>query len=762
MKIRLMLAVAVVLIGATTGLWMLGSIEWPGGSQGQLRERPGPSRPPGEIPAEGHFIQLLEEAQRIGYRLPPRSVPLEQSRELAESGFQVQKEALDPEYCSRLGGYRGEPVVSWACRTRFPPAVKQARFGREAGSESGATPDGRYAVWYGDLDEPLPPFDPSHPHQPDVWHPVRGGFSIQLARRQPLLRPSKGYRVRYPIDPDFLSRLNWADSPLSVRDFIQRDVDIDGDLRPALFAPAPTTFVFPLRIPPAGRLQVAIGLLEEGWLHSTGVDFEIALRSPAGNKRVLHTKRLDPRARPEHRRWHDLDVDLSAFAGRRMDLILSTRAGPSEDASYDVAAFASPIVYRPPDRPTPVILIDLDTLRADHLDVYGYSRPTAPVLSEFARSAVVFDQAIAQAPYTLSSQMSILTSLRGDRHGVETYDDQLAPEIRTLASYLAREGYFTKAITDAGAISFRFGFNRGFHSYSEYRGHRGVESDFASDLLRRFRGWIDSWRPHNVFLFVHSYEPHIPYAPPRQHIMRIDPDYWESEKRGSLPLSPRALEQLVARYDGEIHYTDEMVGTILSLLKARGLFEDSLIVVLSDHGEEFYDHGRLNHGHSLYDELIRVPLLIRFPRGAHGGRRIRAQVEMIDVLPTILDALGQPVPEDLDGVSLMRLVREDPDATDTGEPRYAISGTTGVGFSVRSRTHKLIRMPEGDSFFSLLDDPKEQRDLYDPADPQVQEFVRILEAYQKERPTGTPAHGAVAPDLDPDLRDQLRALGYLP
>ncbi len=206
-----------------------------------------------------------------------------------------------------------------------------------------------------------------------------------------------------------------------------------------------------------------------------------------------------------------------------------------------------------------------------------------------------------------------------------------------------------------------------------------------------------------------------------------------------------------------------MLGTIFSLLKTRGLWEESLIIVLSDHGEEFYDHGRLNHGHSLYDELIRVPLLIRFPHGAHGGRRIRAQVEMIDVLPTVLESLGQPIPEGLDGTSLMPLVREDPGAIGADEPRYAISGATDFLLSIRSRTHKLIRTQAGDSsFFSLLDDPKEQRDLYDPADPRVQEFVRILEARRKEWPTREPAKGAVAPDLDEALRDQLRALGYFP
>ncbi len=226
--------------------------------------------------------------------------------------------------------------------------------------------------------------------------------------------------------------------------------------------------------------------------------------------------------------------------------------------------------------------------------------------------------------------------------------------------------------------------------------------------------------------------------------------------------SPRDLEHLIARYDAEILYTDEMLGTILSLLKARGLWEESLIVVLSDHGDEFYEHGHFNHGHSLYDELIRVPLLIRFPHGAHGGRRIRAQVEMIDVLPTVLESLGLPVPEGLDGTSLLPLLREDPGAIDAGEPRYAISGATEVGLAVRSRTHKLIRTPKGDSFFSLLDDPEELRDIYDPADPRVQEFVRILEAYQKERPTRAPSKRTVAADLNEALQDQLRALGYIP
>jgi len=200
------------------------------------------------------------------------------------------------------------------------------------------------------------------------------------------------------------------------------------------------------------------------------------------------------------------------------------------------------------------------------------------------------------------------------------------------------------------------------------------------------------------------------------------------------------------------------------MLKTRGLYEDSVIVVLSDHGDEFYEHGRFNHGHSLYDELIRVPLLIRFPGGAFGGRRIATPVELIDVVPTVLDFLGHPMPDDLDGTSAWPLVQRGPDEEPQHTARYAISAADGVGIAIRSATHKLIRTEAGDAFYSLLDDPGETRDVHDPTDPRVQALVRLLEAHLASRGDPLPPQSG-DPDgpapLDPGLEDRLRALGYL-
>ena len=180
MKTQLISALGVLLIGVATGLWMLGYGKSTARSPSELRDGPGPAGPPGEIPAEGNFVPLLEEVQRMGYRLPSRSVSLDLSQELAGSRFEVQEETLDPEFCSRLGGYRGEPIVSWMCRTRFPPAMKDApSAGSEAGSETGASRSGRYAVWHDGSREPLRQFDPRRNH---IRLPAVGGETRQPPR----------------------------------------------------------------------------------------------------------------------------------------------------------------------------------------------------------------------------------------------------------------------------------------------------------------------------------------------------------------------------------------------------------------------------------------------------------------------------------------------------------------------------------------------------------------------------------------------------
>jgi len=411
------------------------------------------------------------------------------------------------------------------------------------------------------------------------------------------------------------------------------------------------------------------------------------------------------------------------------------------------------------------VVVNLDTLRPDHLELYGYARDTSPALSAFARDAVVFEQAIAQAPWTLPSQLSILTGLYPAGHGVRGLDQRLSTEVETLGTLLGRAGYLTRAIGDAGAMSSEFGFQHGFDSYWQTEQHR---HDYLPDLMRRFRQWFDVWTPENFLLFLHTYEPHEPYAPPQRDLEHYDADYTGTvfERfsfqggRTHFDASERERQHLIARYDGEIRYTDRMFGEVMDQLKARGLYDRALILVMSDHGEEFGEHGGWLHGHSFYDELLRVPLLIKFPAGTIGPMRIAAQGEMIDVLPTVLEFLGVAIPAGLDGVSLLPRIRGEGVQGSPGDTPYAISDRMAEGgVSVRTAKYKLVQMDGKRSFYALEDDPQERHDVYDPQDPTVREFVAVLDAYLARAREATESRAPNAPA--PEVENQLRALGYL-
>ncbi|MCP5058528.1 MAG: sulfatase [bacterium] len=725
----------------------------------------GASRPPAREPLAGTTVHLLDAVDSIGWEIPARSLPAEIRQELQAADFRIEGELLD-RGCTHFAGYRGSPFDSWLCRTRFPLDVQHETdlnlivMGGKAGARSR-----EIGVYDEVAAEALPRRDPDRPDAIDTWIPVREGFV--LFRRPAGLDapPEVTYRVRYPVARDYLASLEFAESGLDPMGFALREIEIDGDVRPALFAPAPAAYTFTLVVPPDGRLNVGIGVLEEGWFESDGVTFTISAGLPDGEALVLHSQRLSPRDGATSRRWHDLDVDLAALSGKTVELILSTS---DPEPGFDLGAFAAPILYSAKIERTPVVLVDIDTLRADHLEAYGYDRPTSPVIRAFAEESVVFETAIAQAPWTLPSQMSILTGRYPVSHGVRGPGHQLDRSIPTLATLLRGSGYFTKAITDGAFMSHRFGFHHGFDSYSEHRGQRAHSYSLVADLMRRFRQWFDLWVPRNNFLLIHSFETHAPYAPPDPAVRLFDAGYrgtvgerfnraFVHRATDGFQASSREREHLTARYDGEIRYVDETLGRIFQMLRTRGVYDEALVILVSDHGEEFFDHGGWQHGQTFFDEMIRVPLIMKFPRGTIAPRRVTRQVEMIDVVPTILDYLNLEGGDRLDGESLLPLLSADPDS---GSAVAISEQSDGPGIAIRTRTHKWIRSAEGVRVYSLLDDPTESQPLADVDPRLLHEFEAIADAYLERERAQAPGTGELKP-ISPGLEMRLRALGYL-
>ena len=276
----------------------------------------------------------------------------------------------------------------------------------------------------------------------------------------------------------------------------------------------------------------------------------------------------------------------------------------------------------PQYRDTPIILISIDTLRADRLPIYGYRQGSTPELDRLGRDALVFDAVYSHCPLTLPSHASLLTGELPTHHGVrDNIGYTLKPGIQTLATRFKSAGYATGAAVSAYVLRHQTGIAAGFDFFDdaiEMAGNGESLSDTQRDgraTVDALAGWIDRQADPKIFAFLHLYEPHTPYAPPPSH-------------------------RLANPYDGEIAYADELVGRLLDRIKARGWLDRAIVAVVSDHGEGLGDHGEAEHGILLYREALHVPWILRLPGGAGGGRRVAGTLGIVDVAATLLDLAG--------------------------------------------------------------------------------------------------------------------------
>jgi arylsulfatase A-like enzyme len=442
------------------------------------------------------------------------------------------------------------------------------------------------------------------------------------------------------------------------------------EYRNTLFARAPASIAYDIPIP-AGGPVLHFGL---GVAGKAPVTFRV-LAGPA--KTELFSKQVSD---PD--RWEDAEADLSAYAGTTAHIVLEI----ASSAPGAVGFWANPLVTSRtlPRRPN-VLLYVVCTLRPDHTSLYGYGRETTPYLKQLGASSVVFDDAVAQASWTKASVPSILTSLQAYAHGLVNESDTIPRGAVTMAEQLRAAGYVTASIVANPFAGRASGLERGFDYVMEYpvvQRQRTDAVDRGTDsaaINRAIMPWLELHRDEPLFLFILSTDPHAPYRPPAEFEKQFtNPAETEQFNRDYAKLrdiraygggatvnraeirakgiDPDAfLRRAVDRYDGEIAHNDRSIQSLTAKFKDLGLLDNTLVIVASDHGEEFWEHGLGAHGHSLYSELIHVVLMMWNPKLIPHPRRVADTVQLIDILPTVLDLLGLKPADGIEGRSLVPL-----------------------------------------------------------------------------------------------------------
>jgi arylsulfatase A-like enzyme len=582
-----------------------------------------------------------------------------------------------------------------------------------------------------------------------------------------------------------------------------------------LVARTPDTLRFEVTLPARPVLDLAVGTVEEA-----PVRFRVRVE-PGGNE----AREVLERTVTRPHRWEAVPIDLSAWADRKVTLALTIEA----DTPGAVGFWGAPVVRSlgampratgataAVERPQGVILVWADTFRRDHMGAYGYSRPTTPVLDRLAREGVLFRDCIGQATWTKVATPSLFTSLYPSAHGVNDFMDRLPSSATTLAEVYREAGYATLSLS---SILFTGRFSNLHQGFEEVHEDSSLpdrsSSKTAREYVDRLLPWLESHREVPFFVFLHVADPHDPYRPyPPYDTMWADASKTEEHERRGKALRKAIADPLLRNmgsamptreelvkvgidpedyvqhdrdwYDGSIRGLDAEMGRLTERLRALGLDQRTLLVFTGDHGEEFLEHGRMLHGQSVYGELANMALMFWGPGIVPPGLEVPDTVQTIDLMPTLLEASGLPLPPSLQGRSLLPLVarmgsggavradRSGPWAdrpaitekavtVDNGAPPPRDTESVAVVFDGFKLIHNTKR-PPGHPEYELFDhrsDPLDGTDIAARRPEIVHRLGRELEAWRKAVPASRLKPDAeAARTLNKDELERLRALGYV-
>lgn len=538
-------------------------------------------------------------------------------------------------------------------------------------------------------------------------------------------------------------------------------VELMGEVRDAVLVPAAGELSLPLEVPAAAsapRLRFQLGALPEAVREKgDGSRLTVAFVDDAGETE-LGVRELDPKNDRDARGWQRVDLDLTPVAGRTGRLVFRVTDVDDVPDELDALLVATPRVEpASADAKAPaynVLLIGVDTLRADRMSAFGYDRDTTPALAALAAEGVRFDETRAQAPWTLPSFSSTLTSLYPSAHGAGRggHDEwePIDPTTLALAEVLARNGYETVGIVANGLISPRYGLDQGFDSYRSAWSMESVQTDTPRVIDFVERHDATPW-----FLFWHIMDPHLPYDAPLEFRQKFTDPAYKGRFGGSRPnvpfqvldprpgrrwfahegppkppdLTPEDVQYVADYYDAEIAEMDAAVGRVLDALRANGQYERTIVAFVADHGEGLGDHGHYHHGYTLFDDQVHIPMLLRIP-GAHVGRVIERPVAAIDLAPTLLGALGIAIPDTFQGVDRLAANAPADDHFFIEYPTYDSSAEKGWIEGRFKYLHDPVFHTE--ALYDTVADPGELTNIV-AAHPDVVERARVaLDAFRVE------------------------------
>lgn len=547
-----------------------------------------------------------------------------------------------------------------------------------------------------------------------------------------------------------------------------RDVLLGGAQRKAITLKSPSTLSYYVDVPEQAQLSLRVGAVGEG---ASG-KASIVVTPEHGKAKTLTSVDLGAA-------WKDVKVSLADFAGQvvKVDFV-AEGSGEVAWASPSIMVPAADLKAAKPSKSTVVLLID--TLRASKLQVYNPKEVVkTPAIDAIAKEGTIFTAAQAPENWTKPSVASVLTGLYPLTHGAKKTESKLPEDALMVSEVFKDNGYATATFLANGYVSDKFGFKQGWDYYTNYI--REQKSTEAENVFGEAAKWIEKNKDKKFFVYIQTIDPHVPYDPPQEYLDMYDPgeytgivtprstpDLLEKAKRNppKVTFNARDKKRVESLHNAEISYHDHHLAAFIEKLKKLGLYDDIMFVVTSDHGEEFYEHKSYGHGHSVYQELINVPLMFRMPGVVPAGKRIDETVGTLDVTPTVLSAAGIDVPDVMEGRDRMEHMRGKKPAG----PAVAFTDFLTDRHVIRAGRYKLILRGTNATFFDLQKDPWEQTELDYNKYPVAMRYCRTLLGQfmgASDRTNWLAAEQKKAKalrqeetNIDQETSEQLKALGY--